>query len=48
MPLTEIADFAALGETYVFFTKLARITNANNGLWSAQAEKYMIEHARDI
>lgn len=47
-PLTAIADFEKLGETDAFFAKLAHMTKANNGMWLAQSEKYMIEHARDI
>ena len=43
MPLTAIEDFAALGETDERFARLARICNANNGLWSAEAEAYLLE-----
>ena len=44
MPLTAIDDFAKLGETDPMFKKLAEITERNNGLWSAEAEKYLLEN----
>lgn len=44
MPLTAIADFAKLGETDPMFKELAEITERNNGLWSAEAEKYLLAH----
>ena len=43
MPLTAIADFGKLGETDEFFKKLDELCKANNGLWSAEAEKYLLE-----
>ena len=43
MPLTAIEDFAGLGETDERFARLAQICNANNGLWSAEAESYLLE-----
>ena len=42
LPLTAIADFEKLGETDPLFAKLAEITKRNNGLWSAEAEKYLL------
>ena len=42
MPLTAIADFAKLGETDPMFKKLAEITERSNGLWCAEAEKYLL------
>jgi threonine dehydrogenase-like Zn-dependent dehydrogenase len=44
MPLTAIADFAKLGEKDSFFAGLAEITERNNGLWSGEAEKYLLAH----
>lgn len=44
MPLTAIDDFEKLGETDPLFKKLAEITARNNGLWSAEAEKYLLEN----
>ena len=45
LPLTAIADFAALGETDPLFAALHMIVENNNGLWCADAEKYLLEHA---
>ena len=39
-----IEDFEKLGKTDPFFEKLAEITERNNGLWSAEAEKYLLEN----
>jgi threonine dehydrogenase-like Zn-dependent dehydrogenase len=43
MPLTAIEDFRELGKEDEFFKELADIVEANNGLWSAEAEKYLLE-----
>lgn len=45
MPLTAIADFGEMGKTDPLFRKLAELCDANNGLWNAEAEKYLLEHA---
>ena len=42
MPLVAIADFAKLGETDPMFATLDEITKRHNGLWSAEAEKYLL------
>ena len=42
LPLTAIADFEKLGETDPLFAKLAEITRRHNGLWSPEAEKYLL------
>ncbi len=42
MPLTPIADFETLGETDELFANLAQITARYKGLWSAEAEKYLL------
>ena len=44
MPLTAIDDFEELGKNDPFFAKLAEITARHNGLWSAEAEKYLLEN----
>ena len=44
MPLTAIDDFEKLGKSDPMFKKLAEITAKNNGLWSAEAEKYLLEN----
>jgi len=48
MPLTALEDFAKLGERDPFFAELARITAAHSGLWSVEAETYLLEHATPI
>lgn len=48
MPMTAIADFAKLGETDPMFKKLAEICAAHNGLWSGEAEKYLLANAKAI
>jgi len=48
MPLTAIADFAAKGETNAVYKRLAEIAECNNGLWSVEAEKYLLEHAQEL
>lgn len=42
MPLTAITDFARLGETNELFRKLAEICDRHNGLWSVEAESYLL------
>ena len=48
MPMTAIADFAELGKTDPFFKDLADICERNNGIWSAEAEKYLLANAKKI
>ena len=43
LPLTAIADFEKLGKDDPFFAKLDELCKANHGLWSAEAEKYLLE-----
>ncbi|MCL1951699.1 MAG: zinc-binding dehydrogenase, partial [Oscillospiraceae bacterium] len=44
LPLTAIADFEALGEKEPLFAALHEIVASNNGLWCAEAERYLLEH----
>ncbi len=44
MPLTPITDFAKLGETNDLFKKLAEICDRHNGLWSVEAESYLLNN----
>ncbi|GAG58631.1 unnamed protein product, partial [marine sediment metagenome] len=48
MELTAISDFKKKGKTDPLFTHLAKIVEKNNGLWSAEAEKYLIKNAKSI
>lgn len=46
MPMTAIEDFGKLGEKDPFFKELDEVCKANKGLWSAKAEKMLLEHFR--
>ena len=48
MPLTAIADFAEKGKTNAVFARLADICAAHNGLWSVEAENYLLAHANEL
>ena len=48
MPMTAIADFEELGKTDKFFADLAEICKRNNGIWSDEAEKYVLANAKKI
>lgn len=48
MPLTALSDMAKLGETDPMMAELAKIVEKNNGLWSAEAEKYLLANAKKI
>jgi threonine dehydrogenase-like Zn-dependent dehydrogenase len=48
MPLTAISDFPAKAAENPLFAKLAEITQGSNGLWSFEAEKYILENAPKI
>ena len=45
IPLVAIAELEELGKTDAMYAKLAEIVNANDGLWCAEAERYLLEHA---
>lgn len=48
MELTAISDFKKKGKKDPFFAQLAKIVEKNNGLWSAEAEKYLLKNAKTI
>ena len=48
MELTAIDDFAEKGKTDPLFRELARICARHGMLWSAEAEKYLLENAPKI
>lgn len=48
LPLTAIDDFAEKGKTDPLFKKLADIVGKTNGLWSGEAEKYLLANAKAI
>lgn len=45
MPLTAISDFAEKGKDNPMFAALAEICARHNGLWSTEAEKYLLANA---
>lgn len=45
MPLTPIADFAEKGKTNKAYADLAAICDRHNGLWSVEAEEYLLANA---
>lgn len=48
LPLTAISDFAEHGKTDPFYAGLAKIVAKTNGLWSIEAEEYLLEYAPEI
>lgn len=48
MPLTAITEFREKGKSNPLFSKLAKIVDENNGLWSIDAEKCLLENAESI
>ena len=48
MPMTAIADFAEKGKTDPLFAELDRICSARGGLWSKEAEDFLLAHAPKI
>lgn len=48
MPLTAIAEFGEKGRTNPVYAELDRLCKANNGLWNAQAEAYLLANAGNL
>lgn len=48
MPLTAIADFEEKGKNDPLFSTLSEIVSKTNGLWSVEAEEYLLSHAKSI
>lgn len=48
LPLVAISDFAARGKTDPFYAELAKMAAANGGLWSKEAEDYLLANAPSI
>ncbi len=48
LPLAAISDFEELGKNDPMFAELAKIVKANNGLWCADAEEYLLANAKAI
>ena len=45
MPLTPLTDFVEKGKTNPVYAELAKICNKNKGLWSVEAETYLLKNA---
>lgn len=48
LPLTAIDEFEEKGKTEPLFAQLGTICKQHNGLWSLEAEKYLLENAPQI
>jgi len=48
LPLIALDELEDKGKNDPFLEKLAEIVKANNGMWSAEAEKYLMENANKI
>jgi threonine dehydrogenase-like Zn-dependent dehydrogenase len=48
MELTAIDDFKEKGARDPLFAKLAELIEAHNGLWSVEAEEYLLAHAKAV
>jgi threonine dehydrogenase-like Zn-dependent dehydrogenase len=48
LPMTAIADFGKLGASDPLFAGLAKICDRNNGLWSAEAEQFLIQNGKRL
>lgn len=44
LPLTALLEFEEKGKTDPLFHELHRIVQSNNGLWCAEAERYLLAH----
>ena len=45
IPIVALTDFAELGKQDPMWARLDEILQRHNGLWCAEAEKYLLEHA---
>ena len=48
MPLTAISDFAEKGKSNPVYAKLHEICESHQGLWSVEAEKYLMENSSEL
>ncbi|WP_339737654.1 zinc-binding dehydrogenase [uncultured Sunxiuqinia sp.] len=47
-PLTAISEFEEKGKTDPFYAKLDEICKHHNGLWSVEAEEYLLANAEEV
>ena len=43
-----VADFAEKGKDHPVYARLAGLCAAHNGLWSVEAENYLLAHANEL
>ncbi len=48
LPITSLDEMAEKGKSDPLFAKLAELVKANNGVWSTEAEKYLLANAPKI
>lgn len=48
MPMTAISDFVEIGKADPVFKALAEIIQNHNGLWSLEAEQYLLSHSKSV
>lgn len=48
MPLTALADLESKASESPLYKELARLVENNNGLWSTEAEEYLLDHGDPI
>lgn len=48
MPLTALAEFEEKGKTNPVYAELNKICKAHQGLWSVEAEEYLLSHAENL
>jgi hypothetical protein len=46
MPLVAFSEFEELGKTDSLYKELDRLVKANNGLWSKEAEDYLLANGK--
>jgi hypothetical protein len=47
-PLVALDQLSAKSEEFPFMAELDKMVKANDGLWSLEAEKYLMENAPEI
>jgi threonine dehydrogenase-like Zn-dependent dehydrogenase len=48
LPLTALTEFAEKGKTNPLFAELDKLVKKNNGLWSIDAEEYLVKNGKSI
>ena len=48
MPLVALSDLSELGKDNALYAELAKIVEEHNGLWSPEAEKYLLANAEPL